>query len=318
MSTKTRILELLGLLQERRQWPGAELASRLGISARTLRRDVASLQELGYPISTRTGVAGGYQLAAGASLPPLIVDEDEATAIVLGLKEIASGAYPTSKDAALRAMSKVVQVLPGRIRRKIDSLQSVAIAPGESRAPISDVGTLTTLALACRDHETVEFGYTTRDGRQATRSAHPHQIVHTWRRLYLVAYDLHRGDWRSFRLDRISDVRGTGRPFAPRPLPADDLTEFVVGQGARPPGHVVEATVAGPAQTVRERMHHQGEVTEIDTENCRVRIETDSLEWALFLLLAAGHQARIDDPEPVRELAQNWASRLSEAIELPR
>lgn len=215
MSTSTRALELLGLLQSRRHWPGNELARRLQVSPRTLRRDVDNFQDLGYPISTTWGPGGGYQLSAGGSLPPLVLSEEEAAAIVLGLKEVASGIHPTSADAAVSAMAKIVQVLPARIRRRIDSLRSLASVPVTPQsAVITDVAALTTVALACRDHETLKFTYRAPRGQVTERMVQPQRTVSVDYRLYLIGWDLDRSDWRTFRIDRIEDPARNGKQFA--------------------------------------------------------------------------------------------------------
>ncbi|MEU7804009.1 YafY family protein [Micromonospora arborensis] len=314
MTTSTRVLELLGLLQNRRHWPGDELARRLGVSQRTLRRDVDGLQELGYPIITTRGTGGGYLLSAGAALPPLVLSEDEAAAVVMGLKEIASGAYPAFGDAALSAMAKIVQVLPVLIRRRIDSLRAVTIsAEGtEQRAAITDVASLTTVALACRDAETLEFTYRTRTGQVASRTIHPHRIVSVDNRLYLIAWDLDRGDWRTFRVDRIDDPRSTGKAFAPRPLPADDPVGYVRAQiSSMPARYQVHATVAAPAEHVRDEVAHYGTVEPIDDTSCQVYIAADSLDWATFCIGALEAPVVVHGPPEAIEYMRSWGRRLT-------
>jgi predicted DNA-binding transcriptional regulator YafY len=314
MTTGTRVLELLGLLQNRRHWPGAELARRLGVSLRTLRRDVDGLQELGYPVTTTRGTGGGYQLGPGAALPPLVLSEDEAAAVVMGLKEIAARAHPVSGDAALSAMAKIVQVLPVRIRRRIDSLRGVTLsADGTGRhAAVTDVASLTTLALACRDAETLEFTYRTRTGRVATRTSHPHRIVGVDDRLYLVAWDLDRGDWRTFRVDRIGDPRRTGRTFAPRRLPSDDPVGYVRARiRSMPARYLVHATVRAPADRVREEVAHYGTVEPVDDVSCRVRIAADSLDWATFCIGALEAPVVVHGPPEAVEYMRDWGRRLT-------
>lgn len=313
MTTSTRVLELLGLLQSRRHWPGVELARRLGVSQRTLRRDVDSLQELGYPISTTRGTGGGYHLGAGVSLPPLVLSEDEAAATVLGLKEIATGTYPTSGEAAVSAMAKIVQVLPVRIRRRIDSLRAVATSPQdvEHRATITDVAALTTIALACRDTETVEFTYRPRSGEVAVRTTHPHRIVSVENRLYLIAWDLDRSDWRTFRVDRIADPRRTGRRFAARGLPADDPVEYIHAQiGSMPSNYRVHATVHAPAEQVRVEIAHYGTVEAIDDASCRLHIAAESLDWATFCIGAIEAPVVVHGPPEAIAYMHAWAQRL--------
>ncbi|WP_104103826.1 YafY family protein [Arthrobacter sp. 08Y14] len=315
MSTSTRALELLGLLQNRRHWPGDELARRLGVSQRTLRRDVDGLQEFGYPITTTRGTGGGYQLSAGASLPPLVLCEEEAAAVVLGLREMASGAYPLSGDAAVSAMAKIVQVLPARIRRRIDSLRSVAgPRTDRPRNGMADVACLTTVALACRDHEVLTFVYVTRDGRGSERTTHPHRTVALDQRLYLIAWDQDRADWRTFRLDRIQNPTRTGATFAPRALPEGDPVDYVHRQmGSMPAKYLVHASVQAPAPRVRQEIVHYGRVDPAGDGRCEVRIAADSLDWAAFCLAALGVSFTVHGPPEAIDYMRGWGERLKAA-----
>ncbi|WP_147916999.1 helix-turn-helix transcriptional regulator [Ruania zhangjianzhongii] len=312
MSTGTRALELLGLLQARRHWPGDELARRLGVSQRTLRRDVDGLQELGYPITTTRGTGGGYQLSPGASLPPLVLTEDEAAAVVLGLKETVAGIHTTSGDAAVSAMAKIVQVLPVRIRRRIDSLRNVAIPrAAPRRAGITDVVALTTVALACRDHEALRFTYRARDGQVSERSVHPHRTVSVDDRLYLVAWDLDRGDWRTFRIDRIDNPIRSGQRFVPRRFPGSDPVEFVRSQiRSMPARYPVRATVRAPAERVKEEVGQYGTVESIDDTSCEVFIPSDSLDWAAFCLAATDARFLVHGPPEAIKYMRGWGERL--------
>lgn len=318
MTTSTRVLELLGLLQTRRHWPGEELARRLDVSQRTLRRDVDGLQELGYPIVTTRGIGGGYQLGSGASLPPLVLSEDEAAATVLGLKEIATGIYPAPAEAAVSAMAKIVQVLPRRIRDRVASLRSVTTSPGgdPQSAPIADVTALTTVALACRDAETVAFTYRARDGAVTERTVQPHRIVSVDNRLYLLAWDLGRAAWRTFRIDRITEPRRTGQGFAHRRLPAGDPGEYVRAQiGSMPARYRVHATVDAPAERVGPEIAHYGVVEPLDDTSCEVYIAAESLDWAAFCLGALEAPLVIHGPPEAIAHIRSWGTRFAEATE---
>lgn len=317
MSTSTRALELLSLLQSRRHWPGDELARRLEVSPRTLRRDVGGLQEIGYPITTTRGTGGGYQLSPGASLPPLVLSEDEAAAVVMGLKEIASGIHPTSGEAAVSAMAKIVQVLPVRIRRRIDSLRSVAMPrPAPRRATVSDVASLTTVALACRDSDALSFRYRARDGETTERSVHPHRTVSVDSRLYLIAWDLRRADWRTFRVDRIEDPRRSGRRFAPRALPDPDPVEYVRTQiRSLPARYPIRATVNAPAERVKREVAEYGSVEPLGDASCEVYIPAESLDWATFCLAATGAPFVVHGPPEAIAHMRGWAERLLAATE---
>ncbi len=271
------------------------------------------LQEIGYPIVTTRGTGGGYQLSAGACLPPLVLGEEEAAATVLGLKEIATGVHPASAEAAMSAMAKIVQVLPARIRRRIDSLRTVATTSGEGyrRAGIDDVTALTTLALACRDADTVAFTYRGSDEAASPRAVQPHQIVTVESRLYLVAWDLDRTDWRTFRVDRIARPRRTGARFAPRRLPGDDPVDYVRDRiGSMPSRYRVHATIEAPAERVRAEIVHYGTVVAVDAGSCEVHIAAESLDWAAFCLVSIGAPFIVHGPPEATELMQDWGSRL--------
>lgn len=229
--TTTRALKLLALLQAHRLWSAIELAERLETTERTVRRDVERLRELGYPVQSVRGSGGGYQLAPGGSLPPLVVDEEEAVAIVSALRTAAYGSAAGLAEASVRALAKVTQVLPPKLRRRADALRSMSVVlPGEYQAPPIDAETLTTVALACRDATELTFAYAPaeRSGRAAgVRRTEPSRLVPVGRRWYLLAYDLDRQDWRTFRLDRLRDAKPQKRRFAPRTVPGGDPGAYV-------------------------------------------------------------------------------------------
>ena len=260
-NTSSRTLRLLSLLQTRRYWPGEELAGQLRVSPRTLRRDIDRLRELGYPIQAQRGVAGGYQLAAGSALPPLVVDDEEAVALAVGLQAAAQGAGAPGAvegiaEASVRALAKVVQVMPARLRRRVQALGAVTVpagweAVGGAARETVDPEVLTALALACRDTERVRFSYTAAGGEQADREVEPHRLVLLGRRWYLVGYDLDRQDWRSYRLDRLAAPNGTGVRFRARELPGGDAAAFVrAGVQSTRTGYDIEVIVEAPASVV--------------------------------------------------------------------
>src|SRR5256885_4875469 len=215
VGTSARLLRLLTLLQSRRSWTGGELCGRLEVTARTLRRDVDRLRSLGYPVHSNSGVAGGYQLGAGATLPPLLLDDDEAVAVALGLRTSATGAVSGIEEASVRALLKLEQVLPPRLRGRLAALHGFLL-PLQRRGPTVDAARLSFLANACRDHDGVRFMYHDRTGAPSTRSVEPHRLVHTGYRWYLAAWDLTRNDWRTFRVDRVQGKLRTSLRFKPR------------------------------------------------------------------------------------------------------
>ncbi|WP_430640842.1 WYL domain-containing protein [Couchioplanes caeruleus] len=251
-NTSARMLRLLSLLQTHRYWPGAELADRLDVSPRTLRRDVDRLRELGYPVDAARGVAGGYQLQAGAAMPPLLLDDEEAVAIAIGLRTAAAGAVAGFEETSVRALAKVIQLLPPRLRRRIDALRAMT-APGVlGGGPTLDATVLTTLAMACRGEERLRFAYTPRDGDTADRHVEPHRLVPLGRRWYLMAWDLDRGDWRSFRVDRLSEPAMTGARFRPRDIPGGDPVAWLRGRLASVPNRYdVSVVLHSDAESVR-------------------------------------------------------------------
>ena len=365
-NTSSRALRLLSLLQNHRFWPGAELAERLGVSSRTLRRDIDRLRELGYPVTAHPGVDGGYQLAPGAALPPLVLDDDEAVALAVGLRlatqgatqgmaagvatEAASGGQAggtasgghadhatsggpalgddlsgTIAEAAARALAKVTQVMPSRLRRRAGAVAAMTESAswdtaraGQAAAINPDV--LATAALACRDSERIRFGYGAANGERTERHVEPHRLVALERRWYLVAYDLTRNDWRSFRLDRVLGVpQQTGARFRPRALPAADAAEFVRRNvTAAPGGWRVEAVVEAPAAAVRERLGRWAVVTESGPGRCLVTIENaDGLDWPVIALGVTGADFRVLTPPELAERVADWGARFTRAVQAP-
>ncbi|WP_405583579.1 helix-turn-helix transcriptional regulator [Streptomyces sp. NBC_01190] len=315
-NTSTRTLRLLSLLQTHRYWPGDELADRLGISIRTLRRDIDRLRELGYPVEAQRGVDGGYQLAAGAALPPLVIDDEEAVALAVGLRATAESPVEGIAEASVRVLAKLVQVMPARLRRRVEALRAMTVPAdwGDPAGAGVNPDDLTVVALACRDSEQLRFSYTAADGRHAERHVEPHRLVCLNRRWYLVAYDRIRHDWRTFRLDRLTAPRGTGIQFRSRSLPAADAAEFVrAGLNSAPRPYRVEVLVDAPAATARERIGRWSTVEEVDAEHCRVRMTTDSLDWPTMALGALGADFHVVGPPELLDRIDDWGNRFNRA-----
>ena len=230
LETSARLLRLLSLLQTRRDWTSAELATRLGVTTRTIRNDVDRLARLGYPVEARPGVAGGYRLGAGGTLPPLLLDDEEAVAIAIGLRTAASGSIAGIEETSVRALAKLQQVLPSRLRHRVSAFQSHML-PMPSPGPQVDPDVLTVIASACRDHERLRFDYRTHSGAASQRSVEPYRLINDRRRWYLVAWDVDRDAWRTFRVDRIDPRTPTGPRFTPRALPPDHEVAAQVARG---------------------------------------------------------------------------------------
>jgi predicted DNA-binding transcriptional regulator YafY len=314
VDTSARMLRLLSLLQTHRYWPGAELAARLEVSARTLRRDVDRLRDLGYPVDAQRGVDGGYQLAAGAALPPLVLEDDEAVALVLGLRLAAQGAVAGIEETSVRALAKVIQLMPPRLRTRVDALRSATMPGVLSAASTVDAGMLASIAQACRDEERLRFTYTAGDGETSSRHVEPHTLVSLGRRWYLVAYDLRREAWRTFRVDRMNGPRSTGIRYHRRELPASDAAAFVRASiGNLASQHAIEVIVHAAAEAVRPRVGSWGQVEHLDAERCRLRMSADNLDWPTLALGSLRFDFDVVSPPELIEHVREWAARFTRA-----
>ena len=295
-NTSERTLRLLSLLQTHRYWPGGELADRLRVSERTLRRDIDRLRELGYPVNASRGVAGGYQLRSGTVMPPLLLDDEEAVAIAVGLRTAAGGTVEGIEETSVRALTKVIQVMPPRLRRRVEALRSYTVPAVYATNDTVDATALTVIAQACRDDERLRFGYTARDRTPTTRLVEPHRLVSLGRRWYLVAWDTERGDWRTFRVDRLAAPEATGARFRPRELPAPDAATFVRSRiNQRPTRHSIEVLVHAPAADV-ERVFGPPATVEPLGSQARLVIPTDRLDWPVSALSWLGAEFTVIGP----------------------
>ncbi|HEY3545876.1 MAG TPA: YafY family protein, partial [Propionicimonas sp.] len=306
--TSARLLRLLSLLQMPRPWTGPELAARLGVSTRTVRTDVERLRGLGYPVDATRGAIGGYRLGAGAALPPLLLDDEEAVAVTVGLRAAASGSVAGVEESSQRALAKVSQVLPSRLRRRVAALEAfTGSIPPDHEVPTVGADTLSTISAACRDREQLRFEYVSHDGSPTHRRAEPLRLVTWGRRWMLVAWDLDRGDWRTFRVDRMSVKVPNGPRFAPREPPADDLAAYVA-RGVSTAGwhHRARLLVHASAQDVARRLPPGvGPVEEVGEDTCIVSGGADSLELlALYVGLLDADVEVLDNPELVGHLAR--------------
>jgi predicted DNA-binding transcriptional regulator YafY len=309
-----RALRLLSLLQTHRFWPGAELTAHLGVSARTLRRDVDRLRTLGYPVDATPGASGGYRLAAGAHLPPLLLDDEEAVAIAVGLRAAAGASIDGMEDTALRALVKLEQVLPDRLRRRVRAVHSNVVSLQWGGGPTVDADALAVLALGCRDHEQIRFEYRRRDGEEASRLVEPHQLVSAGRRWYLVAWDVRREDWRTFRLDRLERARLAGARCAPRPLPGGDAAAFVAESiRTMPLPFSAVLDVDGPSDAVHDALRwSDADVEPLGAERSRVRIGSGSTDALLRVvtMLAGSFGVVVREPDELSARVDDLVVRL--------
>ncbi|MBB5917117.1 putative DNA-binding transcriptional regulator YafY [Nocardia transvalensis] len=304
--TPARLLRLLSLLQTPRDWPGSELAERLGVTDRTVRRDIDRLRELGYPIDATLGAAGGYRLAAGTAMPPLLLDDEEAVAVAVGLRAAAGQAVAGIEDASVRALAKLEQVLPARLRRRV-RVVSGATAAAANGGPQADPEVLAALAAAVTNRERVRFAYRDAAGGETRRHAEPFGLAVRRGRWYVVAYDLDRDAWRGFRVDRVERVQPTGARCAPRTLPAADAAAYLSGDRTDwgTPVYRVDVTIDAPAHRVAARLGVPETALEaLDEHRCRLRGDRDDDPyWLAAQLVSLGARFRVrESPELARQL----------------
>jgi predicted DNA-binding transcriptional regulator YafY len=316
VGTSARLLALLSLLQMRREWTGQELAERLEVGPRTIRRDVEKLRSLGYPIEGAPGVAGGYRLGAGGELPPLLLDDAEAVAVAVGLRTAASATISGIEETSVRALAKLEQVLPSRLRRRVSALGDATAAFGAD-GPRIDPEALATLAGACRDSMRLRFSYVTKDDRASQRHAEPCAVVYSGYRWYLVAFDLTRDDWRTFRIDRIQGrVRMAERGHR-RTVPGGDPAAFVKERlrsaGTEPDAPPARIRVHADAEQIRKRIPASHASVEPDGDGCLVTsLRGWSRQFLIWCALLDETMEILGPPELVR-IAGGLGARLTEA-----
>jgi predicted DNA-binding transcriptional regulator YafY len=310
--TAQRLLRLLSLLTARHTWSGQDLAERLGVTPRTIRRDIDRLRDLGYQVSAVPGPGGGYELGAGSALPPMLLDDEAAVAVALGLRAAAGGSVAGLAEAAVRAATVIDRVLPDRLRRRMDALHASVVPLPTGTPPVSP-DLLGLLALACQDSERLRFSYTDGAGRQSRRHVEPYRLVSATHRWYLVARDIDRDDWRSFRLDRLTAPLPTGQRS--RPADPPDAARFVLeGISTRRYRWQARVLLAAPASVVASRVPPTAAVIEASGVERGVRVTgSDSLDSiALHLALIGVPIVGVSPPE-LRDRCAELSRRLSEA-----
>jgi predicted DNA-binding transcriptional regulator YafY len=317
LQTSARLLRLLSLLQTPDDWTGPGLASRLGVTTRTIRNDIERLRSLGYPVHARPGAAGGYRLGAGASLPPLLLDDEEAVAVAVGLRTAAGGSVTGIEESSLRALAKLEQVLPARLRRRVAALHGYTV-PIPGSAPSVDPAVLSTIAAACRDRERLRVDYTGHDGTSSYRVVEPHRLVHARGRWYLLAWDTGRRDWRTFRADRIQLRTPNGPRFAPRDPPDGGVVAHVLsGLGTATWRYRARVTVHAPADVIIGQVPPVITVEPRDDNSCVISVGSDTPHMLAAYLGMLDADFEISEPpelvEQVRVLAGRYRRALASA-----
>jgi predicted DNA-binding transcriptional regulator YafY len=317
LETSARLLRLLTLLQARRFWSGAALAERLEVTERTVRRDVDRLRSLGYLVDGTSGVSGGYRLQAGAALPPLLLADDEALAVAIGLRTATSGGVTGIEEAALRALVKLEQLLPARLRRKLAALHT-SIVPLGPHGPTVDADVLATIATACREHERLGFRYDDHRARTSRRNVEPQGLVQARGRWYLVAWDLDRSDWRSFRVDRVGARIRTGPRFAPREGPEGGDLAAYVSRSVSTSAYPVKARVIlhAPADVLAERFSPlAARLSALDSERCVLETGAPTLHWLAVWLCLLDVEFEVEEPAELYDYLRNVHARVGSVLQ---
>jgi predicted DNA-binding transcriptional regulator YafY len=312
--TSARLLRLLSLLQTPREWPGSELAERLQVTPRTVRRDIDRLRDLGYPVQATMGTHGGYRLVAGKAMPPLLLDDEEAVAIAVGLRTAARQPVAGIAESSLRALAKLQQVLPPRLGRRVSAFTGTTLPT--PAASLVDPAQLTVLAAAASANERVRFDYRNHDGIVTRRLVEPHRLVVVGRRWYLLAYDGERADWRTFRIDRIKNAQSTGARVPPRQPPSGDPAAFVTAQlyDLAPVFRAV-ATLALPAAQAATRLgDYAGDLRPVGDASCRWHSPEDTIDWLAVRLTLLGCDFTVHEPVELVDHLRRLGSRITRAV----
>lgn len=319
--TTTRALSLLNLLQTHRHWPGSELADRLGVTERTVRRDVERLRELGYRIESSPGAAGGYRLEAGSALPPLLLTDEEAVAMAIGLRVAASQRLVSGPETTITALAKLEQVLPAPLRRRVNALAETVQPAGINAGAAVSSEVLGELALACRDHERVRFTYTAASGNVTKRRVEPHALAPADRHWYLLCWDLDKEDWRTFRVDRLASVEHTRVLFTPKPLTAEEIEEFIfVARSWVRQAVEADAVMELPLAEMRELFGQWGQGAEAEDETrTRWGVGGGDFRDTMYGLswIPTGVEYTTDLASPARDELRETLERMLRALDAP-
>lgn len=315
--TSGRLLKLLSLLQARRDWSGAELARRLGVTLRTVRRDVDRLRDLGYPVVAQPGRAGGYQLAAGTAMPPLLLDDDEAVAVAVGLRT--AGTVTGIEETSVRALAKLEQVLPARLRGRVNALGAATVSLAH-RGPTVEPALLTQLATACRDRDALRFDYARADGDTSRRVVEPVRLACTGRRWYLLCWDRSVAEWRTFRVDRIASTPSSAGRFPPREPPTDDVAGYISRAiSTAPYQYQGKVLLRVPAEVAAERVTPASGVIEArDADTCVLHVGGTGLEAFPVYVAQIGFEFEVLEPPELVAQVRRLAEVFGRAAGLSR
>ncbi|MGJ7499781.1 helix-turn-helix transcriptional regulator [Variovorax sp. ZT5P49] len=318
LSASARLIRLLSLFQAQRSWTGADLAARLDITERTLRRDVDRLRSLGYTVDSTSGVAGGYRLGAGAALPPLLLEDEEAIAVALGLGN-PIGAAGDIENASMRALAKLEQLMPPRLRRRLDSVRASVVPVMRGKSPVR-LKAVSLLAEACTDRLELRFAYHDHHDATTERTVEPHRVVQTGQRWYLLAWDTTRQDWRTFRLDRIVEPAPTGARFTPRRLPHGDVAAYMEhALQVSPYLHHAQVVVHASTKALEPYLGWvSGMPQAIDEGSTRIATGANSLDALAVWLGCLPHDFEVESPKELVEHLALVAERLGRATRKPR
>lgn len=319
--TTTRALSLLNLLQTHRHWPGSELADRLGVTERTVRRDVERLRDLGYRIESTPGAAGGYRLEAGSAVPPLLLTDEEAVAMAIGLRVAASQRLVSGPETTITALAKLEQVLPAPLRRRVNALAETVQPAGINAGAAVSSDVLGELALACRDHERVRFTYTSATGEVTKRRVEPHALAPADRHWYLLCWDVEKDDWRTFRVDRLAGVEHTRVLFEPRPLTAEEVEEFIfVARSWQRQAVEADAVMELDLDAMREIFGQWGQGASSEGDG-RTRWPVGGADFRETMYglswIPAGVEYTTDLGSPAREELREVLERMLRALDAP-
>ena len=313
--TSTRLLRLLAMLQARRDWSGQDLASRLEVSTRTIRTDIERLRELGYPVEATPGVGGGYRLGHGTTMPPLLLDDEEAVAVAVALRTTAGAGVTGIEEASLRTLVKLEQLLPSRLRHRIDAMRAATVSvPGAG--PTVDSAVLSAIAGAIRASERLRFHYVDHNDRETRRITEPQRLVVWGRRWYLLAWDVDRADWRTFRVDRIKPKIPTGPRFKPRPLTDEDAASYVQrSAGSATWRYRARIRIHAPLDEVRPLLPLAVDVSSDGPDRCIIQAGSDTPHQLALYIGLLDTDFEILEPSDLAEAFVRLAERYHRAAQ---